>query len=130
MEGTYNDRDLIFLARHGRMHSIPPHLINYRANIRRTETPGVTAILATTAVGSAESEYKPGDFVLPDQFIDFTKAATRPFHDGGTNGVVHVDMTSPTARPCAVTSFKPLPNSATAGFTIRGTYVCRQGPRF
>ena len=72
-------------------------------------------------------EYKPGDFVLPDQFIDFTKSRHTSFFDGGTNGVVHVDMTEPTARPCAVTSFKPLPNSATAGFTIREPMSARKG---
>lgn len=94
-QGTYKDRELVFLPRHGRTHSIPPHLINYRANILGLKRLGVTAILSTTAVGSLNRDDKPGDFVLPDQFLDFTKCRHTSFFDGGENGVVHVDMTEP-----------------------------------
>ena len=94
-KGTYKDRELVFLPRHGRTHSIPPHLINYRANILGLKRLGVTAILSTTAVGSLNRDDKPGDFVLPDQFLDFTKCRHTSFFDGGENGVVHVDMTEP-----------------------------------
>ena len=78
------------MPRHGRNHSIPPHLINYRANILGLKRLGVTAILSTTAVGSLNRDDKPGDFVLPDQFLDFTKCRHTSFFDGGENGVVHV----------------------------------------
>ena len=93
-QGTYKDKELVFLPRHGRNHSIPPHLINYRANILGLKRLGVTAILSTTAVGSLNCDDKPGDFVLPDQFLDFTKCRHTSFFDGGENGVVHVKVGS------------------------------------
>ena len=129
-KGTYNDRDLIFLARHGRMHSIPPHLINYRANILGLKRLGVTAILATTAVGSMNPEYKPGDFVLPDQFIDFTKSRHTSFFDGGTNGVVHVDMTEPYCPTLRRNVIQAAAELGDCRLHDKGTYVCTEGPRF
>ena len=98
--GTYKGKEIIFLARHGKYHSIPPHLINYRANILGLKKLGVTAILSTTAVGAINRDYEPDEFVLPDQFIDFTSHSRHgSFFDGGSNGVVHVDM-SRTVRLC------------------------------
>lgn len=129
-KGTYNDRDLIFLARHGRMHSIPPHLIYYRANILGLKRLGVTAILATTAVGSMNPEYKPGDFVLPDQFIDFTKSRHTSFFDGGTNGVVHVDMTEPYCPTLRRNVIQAAAELGDCRLHDKGTYVCTEGPRF
>ena len=128
--GTYKGKDVVFLPRHGRTHSIPPHLINYRANILGLKRLGVTAILSTTAVGSLNANFKPGDFVLPDQFIDFTKMRHTSFFDGGENGVVHVDMTEPYCphlRQTVLDAGKEL-----GGYTLHqgGTYVCTEGPRF
>ena len=129
-QGTYKDKELVFLPRHGRNHSIPPHLINYRANILGLKRLGVTAILSTTAVGSLNRDDKPGDFVLPDQFLDFTKCRHTSFFDGGENGVVHVDMTEPycpTLRRTVAAAAQAL-----GGYTLhdKGTYVCTEGPRF
>ena len=129
-QGTYKDKELVFLPRHGRNHSIPPHLINYRANILGLKRLGVTAILSTTAVGSLNRDDKPGDFVLPDQFLDFTKCRHTSFFDGGENGVVHVDMTEPycpTLRRTVAAAAQSL-----GGYTLhdKGTYVCTEGPRF
>jgi 5'-methylthioadenosine phosphorylase len=129
MEGTYKGKKLIFLPRHGKNHQIPPHLINYRANILGLKRLGVTSIIATTAVGSLNQEYKPDDFVLPDQFLDFTKNRHTTFFDGGKNGVVHVDMTDPycpTLRKVICQAGQEL------GLTVhpQGTYVCTEGPRF
>lgn len=128
--GTYKGKEIIFLARHGKYHSIPPHLINYRANILGLKKLGVTAILATAAVGAINHAFQPDDFVLPDQFIDFTSHSRHAsFFDGGSNGVVHVDMTEPycpTLRKVAMQAASEL------GYTLHasGTYVCTEGPRF
>lgn len=130
LKGVYKDKDVIFLPRHGRTHSIPPHLINYRANILGLKRLGVTSIIATAAVGSLDPKVKPNDFVLPDQFMDFTKLRHTSFFDGGENGVVHVDMTHPycgTLRNAILRAATDL-----GGYSMHpaGTYVCTEGPRF
>jgi len=127
--GLYAGRPVVFIPRHGKLHSIPPHLINYRANIWALKKLGVRKILATTAVGSLNQSMKPGDFVLPDQFIDFTKLRVSTFYEGGERGVVHVDMTSPYCndlRHIVASSAKDLHLSAHDG----GCYICTEGPRF
>ncbi|MDB5083222.1 MAG: methylthioadenosine phosphorylase, partial [Bacilli bacterium] len=92
--GEYQSKPVAFLPRHGKGHSTPPHLINYRANIWALREFGVTAILSTAAVGSIKREYAPGTLVVVDDFIDFTKSRPLTFHEG-QDGVVHVDMTEP-----------------------------------
>lgn len=130
VKGVYKDKDVIFLPRHGKTHSIPPHLINYRANILGLKRLGVTSIIATAAVGSLDPAIKPNDFLLPAQFIDFTKLRHTSFFDGGENGGVHVDMTHPycgTIRDTIADAAKEL-----GGYNLHttGTYVCTEGPRF
>ncbi|MDU4961400.1 MAG: S-methyl-5'-thioadenosine phosphorylase [Sporomusaceae bacterium] len=127
--GEYAGKQVAFLPRHGSKHSIPPHLINYRANIWAMKTIGVRHIIATTAVGSLNPAMKPGDFVAIDQFIDFTKGRISSFYEGGERGVVHVDVSEPycpalrkTLAEAAATTSIPLH----AG----GVYVCTEGPRF
>lgn len=127
--GLHAGKSVAFIPRHGKHHSIPPHLINYRANIWALKKLGVRQILATTAVGSLNRAMKPGDFVLPDQFLDFTKLRVSSFYEGGERGVVHVDMTSPYCnelRHIVSSSAKVLNLSAHNG----GCYVCTEGPRF
>jgi 5'-methylthioadenosine phosphorylase len=127
--GLHRGKPVAFIPRHGRQHSIPPHLINYRANIWALKKLGVKQILATTAVGSLNRTMKPGDFVLPDQFIDFTKLRVSTFYEGGERGVVHVDMTSPYCdklrhhvASIAIKMNLPVHNC--------GCYICTEGPRF
>tara|TARA_Y100000310_G_C20679013_1_gene814770 strand:+ start:676 stop:1500 length:825 start_codon:yes stop_codon:yes gene_type:complete len=79
--GKLNDVDVCILARHGKDHSIPPHKVNYRANIQALKDLGCTHILATSAVGSLQEEIRPGDLVFPDQIIDFTKSRINTFYD-------------------------------------------------
>ena len=93
--GEYMGRKICFLARHGSGHSVPPHLINYRANIMALKQLGVKMIVATAAVGSLNEEMGPNHFVLADQFLDFTKSRISTFHEGGPEGVVYVDVTEP-----------------------------------
>ncbi|WP_040347029.1 S-methyl-5'-thioadenosine phosphorylase [Anaeroglobus geminatus] len=129
LRGTYGSKEIIFLPRHGKAHSIPPHLINYRANILGLKKLGVTAVFSTTAVGTMTRKYKPGDFVLPDQFIDFTHSRHESFFDGGANGVVHVDMTTPYCPKVREAVCKA---AAALKYPVHngGTYACTEGPRF
>lgn len=127
--GRLEGQEVVFLSRHGAGHSIPPHLINYRANIYALKKLGVVAILATTAVGSLRMEYKPGDFVAVDQFLDFTKNRVNTFFDGGRRGVVHVDVTQPY---CPSLRAVLAESAQETGITLhsQGCYVCAEGPRF
>jgi len=125
--GVLKGRRVAFLPRHGRAHRIPPHMINYRANIWALRELGVTRLVSVSAVGSLREDYKPGDFVCPDQFIDMTKNRVYTFFDGPT--VAHVSMADPFCpelRELCVETAEKL------GITMhdRGTYVCIEGPRF
>lgn len=127
--GTYKGVRVAFMPRHGKGHSIPPHKINYRANIWGLKALGVETILATAAVGSINPEMRPGDFVIVDQFLDFTKGRAATFFDEGDQGVVHIDVTEPY---CPYVRGVLVEVGARLGFPLhpRGTYVCVEGPRY
>lgn len=92
--GALHDRETVFIARHGAGHSVPPHRVNYRANIQALCDLGVTQVLAINVVGGIGLE--SGELVVVDDFLDFTKARALTFFDGSTpEGVVHTDMTNP-----------------------------------
>lgn len=125
--GEYAGISVAFIPRHGRGHRIPPHRINSRANIWALKELGVRRIIAPSAVGSLQQDYRPGEIALPDQFVDFTKKREYTFYDGGQ--VCHVSMADPFCpelRGIAEDRLKTL------GFAFhgRGTYVCIEGPRF
>ena len=126
--GKLEDRDVAFLARHGESHSIPPHLINYRANIYALENIGVEAILGIATVGSIPSEIQPGSIVLPNQVIDYTYGREHTYFDGIKNPVSHIDFThpyNPDLRKllCKNTSVENI------NFITEGIYAAVQGPR-
>jgi len=127
--GEYMGTPVVFLARHGVGHSLPPHQVNYRGNIRAMKQLGVDRIIATGAVGSLNLEMLPGEFILVDQFIDFTKNRVQTFYDSGKQGVVHIDMTQPYCL-----EFRKIIQSAAreTGIPVKnkGTYICSEGPRF
>jgi 5'-methylthioadenosine phosphorylase len=127
--GTYNQEEIVFLARHGADHSVPPHLINYRANILALKQMGVETIIATAAVGSLNLDLKPGEYILADQFLDFTKVRQNSFFEGGPQGVIHCDMTVPYC-PEVRAAIKKAGDEK--GLTVYngGTYVCTEGPRY
>lgn len=127
--GVLAGRMVAFIPRHGRHHSIPPHLINYRANIWALKKLGVRKILATTAVGSLNVAMKPGDLVVPDQLLDFTKSRVSTFYEGGARGVVHVDMTTPY---CSSLRQTVIAAAAQRNLAIHNgaCYVSTEGPRF
>ena len=125
--GTYRGVKVAFIPRHGRGHTIPPHRVNYRANIWALRELGVKRVIASSAVGSLREDYKPGDFVIPDQFIDRTRKRFDTFYEGGQ--LCHIssaDPFCPQLREFFIGLTKEL------GFQVhdRGTYVCIEGPRF
>lgn len=127
---------LYFLPRHGGEHSIPPHNINFKANIFALHTLAIPRVIATSAVGSLQPSIKPGDYVLLDQFIDFVRPLT--FFDGdfsvefpqGTkvSGVVHLDMSEPYCPDIRNIILDLLKDNPRVHPT--GTYVTSMGPRF
>ena len=124
--GIHQQTKVYFLARHGGKHSVPPHKVNYRGNIKALQNLGVEWIIATSAVGSLKKELKPGDFVLLDQFIDFTKKREYTFFD---DTVVHTDITTPYCPQLGKIIVKAAFDLGISLHTT-GTYVCTEGPRF
>ncbi len=125
--GRSGEADVIFLARHGAGHKIPPHEINYRANIWGMKELGVTRLICLSAVGSLKENYRPGEICIPDQFIDFTKSRRYTFFDTGK--VMHVSTADPFCEDlrtllAGICTEKGIAHHPT------GTYVCIEGPRF
>ena len=125
----FDGEEIVFLARHGRDHSQPPHLINYRANMMALRELGVKYAYATAAVGSLNENYAPGDIVVIKDFIDFTKQRPVTFFEGGDSPVRHVDMTDPYCSNLRKRFYQAAKGQ---GVDIKGdaVYVCTQGPRF
>src|SRR4030066_2432819 len=92
--GQIRNVEVIFLPRHGSHHNIPPHMINFRANIWGFKKLGVERIISASAVGGIKKGLKPGDIVVLDQVLDMTKNRKSTFYDG-KEGVVHIDFTEP-----------------------------------
>ncbi|MBB33916.1 MAG: S-methyl-5'-thioadenosine phosphorylase [Hirschia sp.] len=125
--GRFAGIELVFLPRHARGHRIGPSQLNYRANIDVMKRAGVTDILSLSAVGSLREDYKPGDFVLVDQFIDRTFAREKSFFGDGL--VAHVSMAHPV---CERLGSLAADAAIKAGVTVHrgGTYLAMEGPQF
>ncbi len=127
VSSKFFDKEIFFLARHGKNHSLPPHKINYLANIFALKKLGVTRIIAPCAVGSLNPKIKPGDFVICDQFINFTTKRLDTFFNGPK--VYHISMAEPYCpklRKIAISAAKKLKLS----FHKKGTVIVIEGPRF
>lgn len=125
--GIYKGRKVAFMPRHGKKHTIPPHLINFRANIWAFKEMGIKRIIAPSAVGSLKQDLKPGDFVLPTQFIDFTKSRkTTLFED---DKVIHISVADPFC-PELQNSISQAAKKIDLHLHKDATYVCIEGPRF
>ncbi|HZL93029.1 MAG TPA: MTAP family purine nucleoside phosphorylase, partial [Vicinamibacterales bacterium] len=116
-----------FLSRHGRGHRLSPSEINYRANVYALKAIGVRRVISVSAVGSMKDSVKPGDVVLPDQFIDLTKRRVSTFFEGGV--VAHVAFGDPVCASLA-TSLLGAGRSVGAIVHQGGTYLCMEGPQF
>ena len=127
--GTIDGVEVLLLARHGTHHEFSPTQVNYRANIQALKDLGATHIIATTACGSLKEEIARGDFVVIDQFIDFTKQRRNTFHGSFEDGAVHTPMATPFDEGLR----KILVETANAlGYKTHdgGTVVTIEGPRF
>jgi 5'-methylthioadenosine phosphorylase len=127
--GKIGGVDVVILARHGKGHSITPSGVNNRANIMALKEQGVNAILATTACGSLKQEIGRGDFVVLDQFIDFTRLRKNTFHESFENGMVHAPMADPFDERLRQILFDTAV-AQNARVHPRGTVVTIEGPRF
>ncbi|MGD9498660.1 MAG: S-methyl-5'-thioadenosine phosphorylase [Armatimonadota bacterium] len=123
-------REVVLLPRHGRGHTVPPHRINYRANIRALVELGCSCVLATNAVGSMNMNMAPGDFVIVDQFLDFTRQRPLTFFDGEDGVVRHVDMSEPYCPRLRAVLWEAGEQRLGTSVHWGGTYVCCEGPRF
>ena len=125
--GTYMDKKIAFLPRHGQNHSVAPHKINVRGNIWALKELGVTRIIAPCAVGSLREIMKPGDIAIPDQFIDRTKNRVSTFYE--KDKVAHIstaDPFCPDLRKIAISKGKELEYR----IHEKATQICIEGPRF
>ena len=125
--GEFNGRKVAFMPRHGKKHTIPPHLINYKANIWAFKELGVKRIIAPSAVGSLKDELEPGHFALPSQFIDFTKSRKGSFSEEGK--VIHISVADPFC-PELQNIVANVINDQDVVMHKDCTYVCIEGPRF
>ncbi|MCK5702398.1 MAG: MTAP family purine nucleoside phosphorylase, partial [Cyclobacteriaceae bacterium] len=125
--GEFNGRKIAFMPRHGKKHTILPHLINYRANIWAFKELGVKRIIAPSAVGSLKEEFEPGHFALPSQFIDFTKSRKGTFFEDGR--VVHISVADPFCPELQNTVMDAVKDQEVK-MHKDCTYVCIEGPRF
>jgi len=125
--GEFKGKKIAFMPRHGKKHSIPPHMINYCANIWAFKELGVTRIVSPSAVGSLKEEIKPGDFVLPTQFIDFTKSRKNSFSKEGK--VIHISVADPFC-PELQKIVSEAANNQDITLHEDCTYACIEGPRF
>lgn len=122
-------RRIIFLPRHGLQGNIPPHRINYRANIHALKQMGCSAIFATAAAGSLRKEWETGSFVLVNQFIDLTKTRCGTFFENHPVQPVHVDVTQPYCLRLGEL-LKSVARDMSIPLADGATYVCTEGPRF
>ncbi|AHE98311.1 S-methyl-5'-thioinosine phosphorylase [Thioalkalivibrio paradoxus] len=127
--GRYHGHEVIFLPRHGAQHTIPPHQVNYRANLWALRNAGVDTVLAIAAVGGITAEMAPGVIAVPDQIIDYTWSRFHTFFEGdGNEGVTHVDMTYPYSQELRETLIAAS-RELGLGAVEQGTYAATQGPR-
>jgi 5'-methylthioadenosine phosphorylase len=126
--GTLNQSEVMFLARHGYGHTIPPHVVNYRANLWALHEHGATRVISVASVGGIRADLVPGTLVVPDQIIDYTHGREFTFFDGKDQPVTHIDFTRPYSdklRQQILASAKQAKETCFDG----GVYAITQGPR-
>lgn len=124
--GKIEGVNIAFIPRHGKGHAIPPHKVNYRANIFALKECGVEYLISTAAVGSLKKELKPLDFVIADQLIDRTAKRISTFFEDGI--VAHVGFADPFCPILSKIAFEKTKEEGV--ITHRGTYICMEGPQF
>ena len=128
VRGKLAGREVIFLTRHGERHTIPPHRINYRANVWALHAYNVRDVISVATVGGIRDDFAPGTLVVPNQIIDYTHGRDSTFHEGGDEGVRHADFTHPYCeglRQRLINAASELGERVVDG----ATYAATQGPR-
>ncbi|MDZ4200723.1 MAG: S-methyl-5'-thioinosine phosphorylase, partial [Gallionella sp.] len=126
--GRIGCQEVVFLARHGFGHTIPPHLVNYRANMHALQISGATQIVSVASVGGIRGDLGPGALVVPHQIIDYTWGREMTFQSGGDGPVIHVDFTEPYAaavRQLLLEASRRIGEEICDG----AVYATTQGPR-
>ncbi|WP_028488052.1 S-methyl-5'-thioinosine phosphorylase [Thiothrix lacustris] len=126
--GMIEGKRIAFLARHGYTHNIPPHKVNYRANLWALKSLGVEKVVAMAAVGGITPEMKPTRLVIPDQIIDYTYGRAHTFFEEGLTDVTHIDFSWPYC-PEVRNALLAAAECAKLDVVPRGTYAATQGPR-
>jgi len=126
--GKLNGHDVIFLARHGYGHTIPPHAVNYQANIWALQSQGASKVISVASVGGIRADLVPGALAVPKQLLDYTYGRKHTYFDGPDQPVTHVDFTHPY---CNILRGRLLESAGAIGQPIvdGGVYATTQGPR-
>lgn len=126
--GKLNGREVVFLARHGYGQTIPPHVVNYRANIWALHAQKVSSVVSIASVGGIREDLRPGTLAIPDQIIDYTWGRKSTFFDGTDKAVTHIDFTLPYCRKQRIRCIEAASRAGQP--TIDGgVYAATQGPR-
>lgn len=126
--GRLADVPVVFIARHGQPHRIPPHQVNYRANLWALKEVGVQRVVAVNAVGGIRADMGPAEMVIPDQIIDYTWGRGHTFFEGDLEAVTHIDFSFPytdSLRQSLIAAAK----TASVPCIDGGVYAATQGPR-
>jgi 5'-deoxy-5'-methylthioadenosine phosphorylase len=127
--GRLNGIEIAFLPRHGAGHTIPPHQINYRANIWALKHMGIQQVIAMAAVGGITDQMAPGRIAIPDQIIDYTSGRGHTFFENNLSHVTHVDFTEPYCEELRGKLQAAAKACCDTGVIPNGTYGATQGPR-
>ncbi|MCC6077219.1 S-methyl-5'-thioinosine phosphorylase [Pseudomonas sp. GCM10022188] len=128
LRGEFGGREVLFLARHGHPHRIPPHQVNYRANLFALKEAGAEAIVAVNAVGGIHAAMGTGHLCVPHQLIDYTWGRGSTFFEGELDCVTHIDFSHPYDEELRQRLIAALRTEG-CEFSGRGVYACSQGPR-
>lgn len=126
--GTLRGHEVMFIARHGYGHTIPPHLVNYRANLWALHDQGARNVVAISSVGGIRTDLVPGTLVVPDQIIDYTHSRATTFFDGTDKAVTHIDFTFPYSESLRYRILNAA-RQAKEPLLDGGAYAALQGPR-
>ncbi len=128
VHGQLSNTDVVFLPRHGHGHTIPPHMVNFRANIWALKQTGVHSVIAVAAVGGIEAGLKPTMLAFPDQIIDYTWSRKHTYFESGLSEVTHIDFTRPYSEPVRRLLIEAAAELGVE-YAAGGTYGATQGPR-
>lgn len=128
VHGRLNDRELLFLARHGHPHKLPPHRVNYRANLWALKQAGATRVLGINAVGGIDPALAPEALVVPDQLIDYTHDREATYFDGRFKPLKHIDFSWPYSESLRA-GLRQAALACGEALVEGGIYGCTQGPR-